>query len=87
MVFFAALLYHAWVGMRDILMDYVKPDGVRLGAADRDRRRAAALSHLVRLDPVGDDAMTHSGSQVRCGDRGRGRLGPARGAGARAGRA
>jgi succinate dehydrogenase / fumarate reductase membrane anchor subunit len=28
--FFAALLYHAWVGMRDIVMDYVKPVGVRL---------------------------------------------------------
>ena len=23
-------LYHAWVGMRDILMDYVHPTGVRL---------------------------------------------------------
>jgi succinate dehydrogenase / fumarate reductase membrane anchor subunit len=32
MVFVAALLYHAWVGMRDILMDYVKPTGVRLAA-------------------------------------------------------
>ena len=30
MVFFGALLYHAWVGMRDILMDYVKPTGIRL---------------------------------------------------------
>ena len=30
MLFFAALLYHAWVGMRDILMDYVKPAGLRL---------------------------------------------------------
>ena len=25
-----ALLYHAWVGMRDIWMDYIKPVGVRL---------------------------------------------------------
>jgi len=25
-----ALLYHAWVGMRNIWMDYVKPAGVRL---------------------------------------------------------
>ena len=25
-----ALLYHAWVGMREILMDYVKPAGIRL---------------------------------------------------------
>ena len=30
MLFFAALLYHAWVGMRDILMDYVKATGIRL---------------------------------------------------------
>ena len=26
-----ALIYHAWVGVRDIWMDYVKPVGVRLG--------------------------------------------------------
>lgn len=26
----AALAFHAWVGMRDILMDYVHPTGVRL---------------------------------------------------------
>lgn len=25
-----ALLYHVWVGMRDIWMDYVKPAGIRL---------------------------------------------------------
>jgi succinate dehydrogenase / fumarate reductase, membrane anchor subunit len=30
MFFMAALLYHAWVGMRDIVMDYVKPTGIRL---------------------------------------------------------
>jgi succinate dehydrogenase / fumarate reductase membrane anchor subunit len=26
-----ALIYHAWVGVRDIWMDYVKPVGARLG--------------------------------------------------------
>ena len=26
----AALLWHVWVGMRDVLMDYVKPLGARL---------------------------------------------------------
>jgi succinate dehydrogenase / fumarate reductase membrane anchor subunit len=26
----AALLWHVWVGMRDIWMDYVKPVGIRL---------------------------------------------------------
>lgn len=30
-VFFLSLLWHAWIGMRDILMDYVKPAGLRLG--------------------------------------------------------
>jgi len=31
LVFFGALLYHAWVGVRDVLMDYVKPLWLRLG--------------------------------------------------------
>ena len=26
----ASVAWHAWVGVRDILMDYVKPDGLRL---------------------------------------------------------
>ena len=26
-----AMLYHVWVGMRDIWMDYIKPVGTRLG--------------------------------------------------------
>jgi succinate dehydrogenase / fumarate reductase membrane anchor subunit len=30
MLFFVALLYHAWVGLRDVLMDYVKPAWLRL---------------------------------------------------------
>jgi len=30
MLFFVALLYHAWVGMRDILMDYIHATGLRL---------------------------------------------------------
>jgi succinate dehydrogenase / fumarate reductase membrane anchor subunit len=25
------LVYHVWVGMREVLMDYVKPVGIRLG--------------------------------------------------------
>jgi len=29
-VVIVALLYHVWVGMRDVLMDYVKPVGARL---------------------------------------------------------
>ena len=30
LLFAASLAWHAWVGMRDILMDYVKPAGLRL---------------------------------------------------------
>ena len=29
-LFIVSLFYHAWIGMRDIWMDYVKPAGVRL---------------------------------------------------------
>jgi len=32
MLYVASLLYHAWVGMRDIIMDYVKPTSIRLTA-------------------------------------------------------
>ena len=32
LLFVAALLYHAWVGMRDILMDYLKSTALRLAA-------------------------------------------------------
>ena len=32
MIFFAALAYHAWVGMRDILMDYLRATSLRLAA-------------------------------------------------------
>jgi succinate dehydrogenase / fumarate reductase membrane anchor subunit len=31
MLFLLALFYHAWVGIRDILMDYIKPAALRLG--------------------------------------------------------
>ena len=30
-VIIVALLYHVWVGMRDIFMDYIKPLALRLG--------------------------------------------------------
>lgn len=32
LMFLLSVFWHAWVGVRDILMDYVKPTGVRLGA-------------------------------------------------------
>jgi succinate dehydrogenase / fumarate reductase membrane anchor subunit len=40
-VFMAALLYHAWVGAREIFMDYVKPVGLRLAL------QAATVTLLV----------------------------------------
>ena len=30
-VFFVALLAHSWVGVRDVILDYVRPVGLRLG--------------------------------------------------------
>lgn len=30
-LFFVSLFWHAWIGVRDILMDYIKPASVRLG--------------------------------------------------------
>lgn len=29
-LFFLSLVVHAWIGLRDILMDYIKPTGIRL---------------------------------------------------------
>ena len=29
-LFFASLCYHAWIGVRDIWMDYIKPLGIRI---------------------------------------------------------
>jgi succinate dehydrogenase / fumarate reductase membrane anchor subunit len=30
LLFFLAVFYHAWIGVRDVLMDYVKPLSIRL---------------------------------------------------------
>ncbi|OGT36275.1 MAG: succinate dehydrogenase, hydrophobic membrane anchor protein [Gallionellales bacterium RIFOXYD2_FULL_52_7] len=30
LLFLLSLFYHAWIGIRDIVMDYVKPTGMRL---------------------------------------------------------
>jgi len=30
LLFLLCLYYHAWIGVRDIVMDYVKPAGIRL---------------------------------------------------------
>ena len=44
LLFFISLLYHAWVGMRDILMDYVRPTGARLAL-----QTAVGISLLMYL--------------------------------------
>ena len=31
-LFLFAVFYHAWIGIRDVLMDYIKPVGIRLTA-------------------------------------------------------
>jgi succinate dehydrogenase / fumarate reductase membrane anchor subunit len=30
LLFFAALLLHTWVGLRDVMMDYIKPPALRI---------------------------------------------------------
>jgi len=30
LIAFVALVYHAWIGMRDIWMDYVRPVAIRM---------------------------------------------------------
>jgi succinate dehydrogenase / fumarate reductase membrane anchor subunit len=30
LLFFLSVYYHAWIGIRDVLMDYIKPVGIRL---------------------------------------------------------
>jgi len=30
LLFLLSVFYHAWIGIRDIVMDYIKPTGVRL---------------------------------------------------------
>ncbi len=48
LLFGLALLWHAWIGMRDIWMDYIKPTALRMAAGsstscgDRGERRRAA---------------------------------------------
>jgi len=40
-LFMVSLLYHAWVGAREIYMDYIKPTGVRLAV------QAATVALLI----------------------------------------
>src|SRR5690606_21922261 len=82
LLFAVSLAWHAWVGMRDILLDYVKPTAARLGLELLTLLLLAVyLGWPVRLRWRGRESGR---ARVRC-DRGGGRrLGHARGARARA---
>ena len=46
-------LYHVWIGMRDLFMDYIKPVGIRLSACIRHRLSwAAGLGHQSAVETV-----------------------------------
>jgi hypothetical protein len=69
MLFFAALLYHAWVGMRDIVMDYLKP---RIGLRLVTESAVACCFSSTWSGPPRSSGGAHdrSGTQVRRRDRG-----------------
>ena len=77
LVFFAALLGHMWVGLRDVLLDYAKPASLRrsllvavtLGLLGPG---AWVLSILLRLqagDPAGPLVCRHGRHAARAGDK------------------
>ena len=43
-----ALIYHVWVGIRDVFMDYIKPVGVRLALQAPDGKRLEVVSDFPR---------------------------------------
>ncbi len=57
-LFFVSLFYHAWIGVRDIWMDYVKPTGLRLTlpVLCPPRDRATTSGGIASLGP-GDEAL------------------------------
>jgi succinate dehydrogenase/fumarate reductase cytochrome b subunit len=63
-VVIVALLYHAWVGMRDIWMDYIKPVGMRL-ACRFHHRLAGGLCRLGHPSAVAWSALVKNGANPR----------------------
>jgi succinate dehydrogenase / fumarate reductase membrane anchor subunit len=49
LLFFAALLLHAWVGLRDVVLDYVHPLALRLAVLGVIAAGLAALGARVGL--------------------------------------
>ena len=55
LLFAVSLAWHAWVGVRDILMDYVKPDGAAPDAAGVHRAAACRATSAGRSRSCGDE--------------------------------
>ena len=49
---FVALAWHAWIGVRDIWMDYVKPVGLRLVLQVLTIPLAGRFGRLLRANPL-----------------------------------
>ena len=54
-----ALFYHAWIGVRDIWMDYVKPTWVRLSLQTLTVFVAAVLRGMVGANSL--ESLIHGG--------------------------
>ena len=81
-----SLLYHAWIGVRDIFMDYIKPVGLRLDAAGGDGRCCSSPTSAGPSRSCGESAHEPPARpQVRRDRRRRRRLRHARVAAARRG--
>ena len=53
-LFFVSLFYHAWIGVRDIWMDYVKPTGLRLLLQSMMLAIGAALARVLQGRVAGE---------------------------------
>ena len=65
LTFIASLLYHAWVGVRDIWMDYVKPTGLRLVLDGHHARLAGRPRHVGAEDLPGGEGTREMALTVR----------------------
>ena len=60
LLFIVSLAWHAWVGVRDILMDYIKPDGLRLALQVLTLLLLGDLCRLGGCRSYGADASASS---------------------------
>ncbi len=66
-LFFVSLFYHAWIGVRDIWMDYVKPTGLRLTLHVLTATAIAKQLGLKR-SATSEDLVSFSGKQIEAMD-------------------